>query len=108
MFEADGTWTPLQMATGIGIASANLFAWQTNITILTNYGYSITSLGNFNSAGTITVKGDEMLNYDTGKYYITEPTNQEDWGILKTIIGGGYTGTSSDIWNLSTYVDLTW
>ncbi|MBI5875240.1 MAG: hypothetical protein HZB81_05255, partial [Deltaproteobacteria bacterium] len=97
MFEASGTWTPTALTFGLDVTTASV-----NI-VPTNYGYNITSLGDFNGAGNITVAADEMFSADKWMYSI----NGQDWGIEKSIIGGDYTGPTSDTWSLSTFVDLS-
>ena len=99
MFEADGTWTPTVMATGLDAATATV-----NI-VTTDYGYSITSSGGFNVDSFTTVAGNEMLSATDWRYSISG----QDWGIWKSIIGGDYTAdpTTSDTWSLSTFVDLS-
>src|SRR3990172_6040152 len=110
MFEADGTWTPTALATGLNPATA------TPVVVSTDYGLnsiSITSLSNFNGLGSITVAGNEMLTYTDWRYYYT---TAPDWGVYKSIIGGDYTGPTSDptcatagscdTWSLSTVVNL--
>lgn len=100
MFEADGTWTPTSLTTGLNATTA------TYNVVSTDHGANIPFPGNFNGSGSITAG---WVNFNGGgtttdwRYSIAG----QNWGIWKSIIGGEYTEPTSDTWSLSTFVDLS-
>ncbi|MBI3753390.1 MAG: hypothetical protein HY266_04995, partial [Deltaproteobacteria bacterium] len=88
MFEADGTWTPTALATGLSPASLGYLTYSPDY-----YFYGLTS-----ASGGFTAGGSIYENYAQGlKYSIPG----QDWGILQNLAAGSYSETSSDTWNLS-------
>ena len=100
MFEADGTWTPTSLTTGLNATTA------TYNVVSTDHGANIPFPGNFNGSGSITAG---WVNFNGGgtttdwRYSIAG----QNWGIWKSIIGGEYKEPTSDTWSLSTFVDLS-
>ncbi|MBI5233889.1 MAG: FecR domain-containing protein, partial [Deltaproteobacteria bacterium] len=88
MFEADGTWTPTALATGLSPASLGSLTYSPDY-----YFYGLTS-----ASGGFTAGGSIYENYAQGlKYSIPG----QDWGILQNLAAGYYSDPSSDTWNLS-------
>ncbi|MBI5894057.1 MAG: FecR domain-containing protein [Deltaproteobacteria bacterium] len=65
--------------------------------------YTLYPYGTFNGAGSITVAGNSTLSATDWRYSISG----QDWGIWESIIGGAYTGATSDTWSLNTFVNLS-
>jgi len=95
MFEADGTWTPTVLATGLSPASLGSLTYSPDI----SFSYSTSTVGGFTAGGFING------NYATGlKYSISG----QDWGIWQTLESGAFSGGTSDTWSLSLNpVDVT-
>ena len=77
MFEADGTWTPTVLATGLTPTSLGSLTYSPDI----NFSYSTSSIGGFTAGGSING------NYAKGlKYSILN----QDWGIWQNMVAGSY------------------
>ena len=102
MFEADGTWTPTALTTDLNAATDTI-----NI-VSTSYYYAEDNTtdftGSFSGGGTITMPRNVYPSTETDwRYSITN----QDWGIEKSIMGGTYTGPTSDTWNFVALADCT-
>ena len=100
MLKADGTWTP----TVLDISLAPTLLGLRSLTPYPDWYFSTSasSAGTFSAGGSI----NGASNARSLKYSI--PTAAPTWGIWQTLATGGYTGASSDTWNLSLdYVDAT-